>query len=147
MHRLLFFISLALYVVALFLPVYNGHDFNGMMALGLGWLVGANDWATAVSWFANIFYFLAIIKFLKRKSPKAKSALVYGALSILIGLSVLAAGKAFVSKDSSASIQSFSLGLAFYAWMASFVVLCIAAWFKIKFVNSANIDASNTNVN
>jgi len=132
MHRLVFLVSILLYLAALYLPVYSGKSLQGFMALILGWMVGANDWATAVSWFANIFFFMGIIQYLKRKNPKPVRAMSYGVVALVLGLVILAAGKAFVSKDSSQAVQSFSMGTAFYAWLASFILLVVAAYLKSK---------------
>ncbi len=132
MHRLVFLLSILLYLAALYLPVYSEKSIQGFVALILGWMVGANDWATAVSWFANIFFILGVIQFLKRKNPKPTRAMIYGIVAVLVGLVVLAAGQAFVSKDSSQAVQNFSMGTAFYAWIGSFVLLVIAAYLKTK---------------
>ncbi|MBK9190538.1 MAG: hypothetical protein IPM77_03005 [Crocinitomicaceae bacterium] len=67
MHRLVFLLSILLYLAALYLPVYSEKSIQGFVALILGWMVGANDWATAVSWFANIFSFWALFSFSKKK--------------------------------------------------------------------------------
>lgn len=132
MHRLVFLLSILLYLAALYLPVYSEKSIQGFVALILGWMVGANDWATAVSWFANIFFILGVVQFLKRKNPKPTRAMIYGIVAVLVGLVVLAAGQAFVSKDSSQAVQNFSMGTAFYAWIGSFVLLVIAAYLKTK---------------
>ncbi|MBK9190537.1 MAG: hypothetical protein IPM77_03000 [Crocinitomicaceae bacterium] len=58
--------------------------------------------------------------------------MIYGIVAVLVGLVVLAAGQAFVSKDSSQAVQNFSMGTAFYAWIGSFVLLVITAYLKTK---------------
>lgn len=132
MHRLVFILAILLYLAALYLPVYSEKSLQGFVALILGWMVGANDWATAISWFANVFFILGVIQFLKRKNPKPVRAMIYAVIALLVGLAVLGAGKAFVSKDSSQAVQNFSMGTAFYAWIGSFILLIIAAYLKSK---------------
>lgn len=131
MHRLLFLGSITLFVVSLFLPVYaEKPDLQAYWALMAGWMVGANDVPTAVSWFANVTYLLAIIFFIKRKNPKPKAAMIFGILSLVIACTFLAAGKAFVG--ASETVGKLSVGTAFYAWIGSFVLIILAAFMKSK---------------
>lgn len=142
MFRLFLFLSLALFAYSLFLPVYaEKPDLLAYMALLGGWLVGANDPATAVSWFANVTFFIALILILKRKKPRAFAAFVFGLLSIALACSFLAAGKAFIGTNASQTVGKLAIGTAFYAWVGSFVLISIAAWFKMKTQSSkTNLD-------
>lgn len=55
---------------------------------------------------------------------------MYSILAIAIGAAILGAGKAITGV--SETVAKLSLGMAFYAWIASFVLMAVAAWFKRK---------------
>lgn len=128
--RIPLLLSIGLYVFSLFLPVYSEHEIPGYMALLGGWMTGLNDIPTAVSWLANVTFFFGIVLILKRKKPRPLGALILGIFSLLFGLAVLAAGKAFTG--ASEIMAKSSMGTAFYAWIGSFILFIIAAWIKFK---------------
>ncbi len=142
MFRVVLLLSIALFGWSLFLPVYaDKPDLPGYLALLGGWMVGLNDIPTAVSWLANVMYILAFVMILKRKNPKPRAAFVYGILAVLLGAAVLGAGKAFVGY--SETVGKLSLGMAFYAWMGSFILMCVAAWLKMKQPAANGVSAAN----
>lgn len=133
LHRILFFLSFGLFIWSLFLPVYAEKEgLPAYFALFGGWMVGINDIPTAISWFANITYLLAIFTIIKRKKLKAKSALVYSIISILLACCFLLAGKAFTGSNVSEVTSKLSPGMAFYVWLSAFVVMAIASYLKLK---------------
>lgn len=132
MYRLLILLSVASYGLSLYLPIYGESTFQGVYALLLGWAVGANDWASAVSWLGNVFFIIGLILILKRKKPRPIGALICAVLALITGLAVLGAGQAFIGAESSKTIIKFSMGYGFYAWIASFVLLGIGAYLKKK---------------
>ena len=131
MFRLVLLLSIAAFGLALFLPVYaEKPDLLGYFALLGGWMVGANDIPTAISWLANVMYFLAFIMILKRKNPRPKAAFVFAIFAIVFGAAILGAGTAY--QGYSETVGKRALGTAFYARMASFLLMAIAAWLKMK---------------
>jgi hypothetical protein len=138
MFRLFLLLSITAFGASLFLPVYaEKPDLIGLFALGMGWLVGVNDLATAISWLGNVMYILSVVMILKRKKPRPRTAFVFAIFAVLFGASILAAGKFFISV--SETIDDLTLGAAFYAWMASFVLMVIAARLKMKKLKPAPV--------
>jgi len=129
--RLPLLLSIGLYFGSMVLPVYSSSDFPGYMALLAGWMVGLNDIPTAISWFANVSFFFAVVMILKRKNPKPFSAFLLSIISIVLGCAVLAAGDTF-SVGSSQFAKNAGMGTGFYVWMASFVLLLFASYIKFK---------------
>lgn len=128
--RLPLLLSLALYLGSMMLPIYSGNTLPGYMALLGGWVVGLSEIPTAVSWFANVSYFFAIVMILKRKNPKPFAALVLSIVTIVLGLTILAAGKTVTG--ASEFLSKASMGIGFYVWMGSFVLILLASWIKFK---------------
>jgi hypothetical protein len=128
--RIPLLLSVGLYVFSLFLPVYSGKEIMGWLALLGGWMTGLNDLPSAVSWFANLTYIIALILILKRKKPKPFRAFIFAILSVVLGCGVLAAGKAFAGY--SEIMGKLPMGFAFYAWIGSFILMALAAWIKFK---------------
>ena len=87
--------AIGLYLFSLFLPVYSGVGAMGWLAVAGGWMVGANDFPSAISWFANVTFIYSIILILKRKKPKPLRTLLVSILSLVFGLVVFMAGMSF----------------------------------------------------
>lgn len=128
--RIPLLLAIGVYLGSMVLPIYSGNTLPGYMALLGGWAVGLNDIPTAISWFANVTFFLAVVMMLKRKNPKPFAALVLSIITIVLGLTVLAAGKTITG--ASEFLSKTAMGTGFYVWMGSFVLLLLAAWIKFK---------------
>lgn len=139
MVRVLILLSLALFIISLFLPVYaEKPDLQAYWALMGGWMVGANDIPTAISWFANVTFIVALILIIKRKKPKATAALIFGVLSVILALCFLGAGQSYLGTGVSQTVGKLSVGSAFYPWVGSFILISIAAYLKIKAIKAKN---------
>lgn len=131
MSKFFFVGSILLFGLSLFLPVYaEKPDLVGYFALFGGWMIGANDIPTAVSWIANVLFIFAMISALKRKNPKPRLTFILAVLALIFALSFLGAGKAIVG--ASETVGKLSIGTAFYAWIGSFVLMIVSAWFRLK---------------
>jgi len=132
--RIPLLLSLGLFGLALFLPVYgadSGTTAKGWLALVGGWAVGVSDPPTAVSWFANVTFVFAVIFILKRKNPKPMATLIFAVASVILGCSFLGAGASFGGGNSEIMTKA-PIGTSFFAWMGSFVMITLAAWIKYK---------------
>jgi len=128
--RIPLILSIALFIGSLFLPVYYDPAIPGYMALLGGWMTLLNDIPTAISWLANVTFIIAVVKILKRKEPKPFAALIFSVLSLCLGLAVLGAGMAF--GGASKTMAKSAMGMGFYVWIMSFILLIIASWIKFK---------------
>ena len=124
--------SLALFVASLGMPAleFAAHEpVRGYEALLWGWWgVMTRDFP----WFANPLYFAALIFALTgmRAIARVCSGLAFG-----FGLLSLNADAWWFNEGSATPIER--LGLAFYFWMASFLVLFLLLFFKRKPNDSA----------
>mgnify|MGYP001171969743 CR=1 FL=1 len=108
-------ISIALYVVALFTPIFDGSDDTGISALVFG--IFGDDHYHILAWSANIFYFINLI--IGRKRLWFGLALSVGTLT----LGLFATGIDEVLVHEGGLKQSVTLGTGFYLWVLSFLTL------------------------
>lgn len=128
--RLPLLVAIGLYLGSMVLPIYSGNTLPGYMALLGGWTVGLNDIPTAIAWFANVSFFFGVVMILKRKNPRPFAALVLSIITVVLGLTVLAAGKTITG--TSDFLSKAPMGTGFYVWIASFIVLLFASYIKFK---------------
>jgi hypothetical protein len=112
--------SLALYAVSLFLPALEFADHTpvkGYDTLLLGWL-GAL--AYDFPWYANLFYFSALLLVLLGRRNVGQLLCV---LALAVGALSLWVRSWYFDESKSTPVQG--VGSAFYCWMASFLVLAL----------------------
>lgn len=126
-------VSLALFVACLAFPGYyirESHEPQSAYALLLmGWL-GPLD--GHFSWYANLFYLIAIIKY-----KKQKASYVLGFIALLLALSFLGYSKIIVSEAPTyARITGYGWG--YYLWITSLGIYSIGQ-FLLSYSESENI--------
>jgi len=116
-------LSLGLYGISLVLPALEFQrdpTVSGFKVLAYGWMgVLTGD----VAWLANPAYFAAIAVFGERKHAMA---VVAAAIALGLGATTVLA-KSWYYASTGAPVKA--LGPGFYVWMASFLVLLVAAFF------------------
>ncbi|MEI9945995.1 MAG: hypothetical protein WDN26_17460 [Chitinophagaceae bacterium] len=104
--------SLLVYLIAFALPVFKGDEMLGANAFILGVLVHTGPWL------ANVFYLIAL--FVNKKNIDARIGC--GAVAITLGLLTLRIQK-IEGIGSESEDTPVSVGIGFFFWMASFIVL------------------------
>jgi hypothetical protein len=124
-------ISIALYALCLAFPAYyigDAHEpQNSLSLLMMGWL-GILD--GHFSWFANLFYLLALIKY---KKPNVSAG--FGLLALILALSFLTHARIIVSEAPSYK-DIVGYGYGYFFWVAAIGQLSLAQLLKISFKNS-----------
>jgi len=108
-------ISIALYVVALFTPIFIGSDETGIAALVFG--VFGDDHYHLLAWVANMLYFLNLLIGRKR----VLLGLTISLVTITLGL--FATGIDEVLVHEGGLTKPVAVGIGFYLWMLSFIIL------------------------
>jgi hypothetical protein len=124
-------ISVALYALCLAFPAYyigDTHEPQSSLSLLLmGWL-GPLD--GHFSWFANLFYLLALIKY---KKPNVSAGL--GILALILALSFIAHERIIVSEAPTYK-NIVGYGYGYFFWIAAIGQLSLTQILSINFKNS-----------
>ncbi len=121
-------ISILLYIIALFVPVFSGSDSNGISALFLGWvgLLVEFDPNIGLPWIANIFYFFNLIA--RKISIGIK--ITFSLLTISLGLFAIGIEEVLVHEGGLKDPVEPGIGLLL--WIASFVLLLIYQLLRLR---------------
>lgn len=132
-------ISIVLYIIALFIPIFSGSDYNGVSGLFLGWigLVVEFDLNIGLPWLANIFYFFNLI--VKKISIGIK--ITISLLSITLGLFAIGIEEILVHEGG--LMQSVEPGIGLFLWISSFVLLLIYQLIRLNKKTLGNNMESN----
>jgi len=123
-------LSLFFFIACFFFPVFNPDSRSAGLPLPMfliGWLGFAGG---HFSWYANVFYFISLVKY-----KKVKSSLGYSVIALLLALSFLA-HKKIPGGSFTHSIDSYGLG--YYLW-----VFAIFIFFVGQAIISASTKATN----
>lgn len=124
-------ISIALYALCLAFPAYyigDAHEPQSSLSLLLmGWL-GPLD--GHFSWFANLFYLLALIKY---KKPNVSAG--FGILALILALSFLTQERVIVSEAPSYK-DIVTYGYGYFFWVSAIGQLSLTQLLSISFKNS-----------
>lgn len=125
-RKLLRFLSIVLYIIVCALPVFREEDISGIEALIYGWMGFAGNAAVAIAWFANLFFFTALILGFMSKG----AAIGFSIGAVITGLFFLLVKEILVSEGG--ATDKVSPGIAFYFWIASFFMLMFSNLFARK---------------
>lgn len=114
------FISIATYGVSLFLPAVHGgeHSLDGLVVLILGIFAEGCS-----AWYANLIYAASLAML---ASKKYKPAIVFSLAAALVGLDTFRL-ESFQIDSAGYNVAVTSIGLAFYVWTLSFLLVALGA--------------------
>jgi hypothetical protein len=132
MIALLLGVSVIFYVVSLFLPALHGGE-NAVA----GWLLGMFGWAQILNaqcfaWLANPLYVAAVITSLLKRY---RDSLHYSLAATFIAIDTFRATH-FNPDESGRTIEVDGIGIAFYVWILSFLMVAYASW-KASLANNS----------
>ena len=109
-------LSIALYILSLFLPTFNNtNDIYGFNCLLLGWLgIIFLSPFMALAWLANIFYFINLYRY--RKNRKT---IRFSILAIVLSLFAFGIEKIPMHSGGNTNVV---FGLGFILWILSFLI-------------------------
>jgi hypothetical protein len=130
--KYLWIVSLSLYVLAFFLPVYatskGPAEFGqGFGMLILGWIQAFTEKGLALAWFANPLFIVALCT--TKKSPT--TSILFAAFSILTALCFLKGGKICLTSDAIHYGYLTQIGIGYWVWLGSMIVILGASIFEI----------------
>ena len=129
-------ISILLNSISLVLPCFVGAPgFFGLLALLLGWIgIFESNVFLGLPWLANFFYLFVLVFYKTKWIYK----LMLSILGIVFGLFAFGINK--IPADESGTYYTVSVGIGFFFWMSSFVLVIIYL-LKIKKVSPNNHNA------
>jgi hypothetical protein len=148
MKKHLWIVSLSLYVLAFFLPVYatsrGPADFGqGIGMLFLGWIAAFAEQGAALAWFANPFFIVALCT--TKKYPV--TSIFFASFSILWALCFLKGGEILLLYGSlnESSGHMTHIGFGYWVWLCSMVVILAASVFRVIDKNRMKWSGSSLN--
>ncbi|WP_448250558.1 hypothetical protein [Thalassotalea agariperforans] len=121
--KLVFFFTIGFYLISLVLPAIL---FERVPPL-YGWEVLLSGWWGIIffdfGWYANIIYFLSLGAY---KDSNNTLTMFISPLAIIVGLSSLLSKEWWFHEG--AGTEIIGLGVAFYLWLTSFIVLFVGAF-------------------
>ena len=119
-YKLAIYVSLVFYILCLCFPAFYVSETRepnyALTMLAIGWL-GPLD--GHFSWYANIFYMLALIFF------KREGSVPLLILSIMLAFSFLLKSK-ILRDEGGGTSDITAYGVGYFLWIASIVMLCLA---------------------
>jgi hypothetical protein len=123
-------ISIILYGVSLFTPIFIGNWDIGLVALMMGWMgVLSMDMFFAFPWIANLTYFACLI--VDRSKKRIRIAL--NVLTIVLGLFAIGITEAPKIEGN----EDVFVGVGFIIWLASFIMLLL---YNLNLKNEIQLD-------
>lgn len=120
-------LSLALYAISLVLPPFRGTDgLLGIQALQLGWIGVLPITYIGLAWLANPLYFLTLILY----KVKTKFRVSLATLTLIFSLFTFLIEE--IPVDEGGRSDFVSVGIGFFVWFLSFVVLFIHTYLQLK---------------
>lgn len=118
------------YLISLFCPVFVFQEGNSSFLLGLVCLLFGFGY---IAWYANLFYFGALVAFLIGKAGWAA-----GLAAVAIGFGLTTLRIVQVPKDSGGQMTAIvGYHIGFYLWMASMVTVLAVAGIRLWRGNAA----------
>lgn len=135
-YLLPFYLAIIVFLASLGMTFFNfsgGSSFMGIYVLLIGWMFFLNDVATCLAWFANVFFFLGILSARKGKNKKDRPLLgmISAAMAFLIGIIGHFPGS-IATEVSSETMAHATVGMGYYTWMLSFVILFVSMFLRRK---------------
>ncbi|WP_312765388.1 hypothetical protein [Epilithonimonas sp.] len=133
----LILLSIIVFIVSLFQPAFfidridSDAYSNSLFLFALGWMSFlGGGFIPFIIWLANPIFLISI--FLINKSLKA--GILMSLISILLAIIFANLNSILISESGSTS-KITELGLGFYLWLSSFVILFISSLFNLKHFN------------
>ena len=132
MKKYLWIVSLILYVLAFFLPVYatslSPAEFGqGPVMLVLGWIQAFSEKGLALAWFANPFFIVALCT--TKKSPL--TSIFFSSFAILSALCFLRGGIIYLPHDAIHFAYLTGIAVGYWVWISSMVVILVSSVLKV----------------
>jgi hypothetical protein len=114
-------ISVILYLVSLFIPIFIGNlGYLGIMALVWGWIgLFALEITFGLPWIANLVYFTCLLIPIKKK----RTRIILSGIMIIFGLFALGINQ--IPIDEGGNLHNVYPGFGMLFWLSSFVTLFI----------------------
>src|SRR5690606_24325109 len=115
-------LSLAIFFASLFFPALHGEEKHL-----IGWVVGLLGFFSIPStfaWLANLFYFAGCLCFFLESY---RLSLILSIVGVFVGMDTFRLGR-FPINEAGRDVVLDHVGLAFYLWEISFLVLAISSW-------------------
>jgi hypothetical protein len=107
-------------LIALFSPIFVGSDYNGLSGLMLGWMgLLQFDPYQGLPWIANIFYFFNLFV----PNVRNRNKILISLATISLGLFTIGITEILI--DEGGQKASVTVGVGFYLWIMSFMVLLV----------------------
>jgi ABC-type Na+ efflux pump permease subunit len=122
-------ISILLYLISLFVPVFDGGapGLIGISAIFTGWIgIFGMSLLFGIPWFANVLFVAALM--FRNKFLTVRIFLSF--LSVSFALVTL--GITEIPIDEGGATANVSVGVGFFIWLSSFIVLLIGQIKEIK---------------
>lgn len=133
----LIILSIIVFIISLFQPAFfidrkdSDAYSDSLFLFALGWMsFFGGGFIPFIIWLANPIYLISI--FLINKS--LKSGISMSLISILLAL-IFANLNSILTSESGSTSKITELGLGFYLWISSFVILFISSIINLKYFN------------